>query len=285
MTAGRACASWSGPSRARRPRAKSSKRRRSVALRAVATSASSRRRRAAPGVMSIALERLVVALVEDGGAADRVGLGDGGGLGCWRRGCAASPRRRAGWRRARAAAPAPTTSGRAGGGALPESLLDLVAGVGEHVVEEVAVGRGEAVGLVAGEPVARGRVCPRRGSGGCRRGGAARSGGRGARRPLASLDEVGGARGRGRGRPRRLRKASSLPVCGVAVTRMRWRLWVGGEVAQQLVALVAAGACPAPEPATQVWASSTITSSGQRRRNSWRRRSDLMKSVETMTCG
>ena len=42
---------------------------------------------------------------------------------------------------------------------------------------------------------------------------------------------------------------------------------------------------PGAASTAQVCASSTITSSGQARRKSSRRRSDLMKSVETITCG
>ena len=120
---------------------------------------------------------------------------------------------------------------------------------------------------------------------GCRRGGAGRSGGpaAGGRRSLAGAGEVVGEVGE-RGVEEAEQRAE-----GVLVAAVRRRgdqdqvpVSVGGEARDELVALVAAAPALARTQA-QVWASSTITSSGQARRNSSRRRSDLMKSVETMT--
>ena len=76
------------------------------------------------------------------------------------------------------------------------------------------------------------------------------------------------------------RNASSLPLCGVAVTSIRWR-----SSDSQMSAISsnrAWRACPTFPASVQVWASSTMTSSGHSRRKSSRRRGDLMKSVETM---
>ena len=88
----------------------------------------------------------------------------------------------------------------------------------------------------------------------------------------------------GSSRPSRLRKRVLLAAVRGRGDQDQVPVGVRGEALQQLVALVR-GRPPVVVAATQVWASSTITSSGQARRKSSRRRSDLMKSVETMTCG
>ena len=70
--------------------------------------------------------------------------------------------------------------------------------------------------------------------------------------------------------------------CGVAVTRIRCRSGSAARPRDQLSS--AGGGRRDPSPASaQVCASSTMTSSGQARTKSSRRRSDLMKSVDTMT--
>ena len=71
--------------------------------------------------------------------------------------------------------------------------------------------------------------------------------------------------------------------CGVAVTRSRWRS--GRRRALRRAGERWCGRRGRRSPSAQVWASSTITSSGQARRKSSRRRSALMKSVETITIG
>ena len=79
----------------------------------------------------------------------------------------------------------------------------------------------------------------------------------------ASGKSVAASRTRDRAGREDRKKASSSPLCGVAVSITRWRAFVTGEILQQLVTLVA----PLPGCA-HVCASSTITSSGHARRKS-----------------
>ena len=108
--------------------------------------------------------------------------------------------------------------------------------------------------------------------------GAARSG-RASRRRSRARSSVERSSGRSANaasrKPTSPRKASSLPECGVAVTRIRLPALVGGELGDELVALMATAA-PGARDRRKVCASSTITSFGQARTKSSRRRSDLM---------
>ena len=88
-----------------------------------------------------AFEGLVVGAVEDGGAAERVGLLGGrrrSALAARVRRVAAAARGLEASARSRASADHQRTRPRAAG----DAVADLLAGVGEHVVEQVAVGRG-----------------------------------------------------------------------------------------------------------------------------------------------
>ena len=228
--------SWSGPWSWEARLAKSSRRRRSVALGVVAIVAVlgvGLDQGAGGGVH--ALQRLLVALVEDGGAADAVGLGDGGGLAVGGAGAQGGlGGARAGGERTEQREDRPPAHPALGAAGV---LLDLVAGVGEDVVEEVAVGRGEAVGDVEGEPVAgEGSVLVEVA----------------ADVAAAALDEVTGeqlaALGAGQvgGAEVGVEEADEVGE-GLVVAGVRGgggedevAALVGGEVAQQLVALVAA---------------------------------------------
>lgn len=81
--------------------------------------------------------------------------------------------------------------------------------------------------------------------------------------------------------PMRLRKAPSLPLCGVAVTRTRCRSGLSARVRMSWYRWLRP-LPPVVSSLTEPWASSTMTRSAAVRAKSWRRASDFTKSVETM---
>ena len=165
----------------------------------------------------------------------------------------AVPERRGRSRRARARATAgargPTTSARAAGRRRP-------GGRGRSRGRSRALGR-RARGTPGAactsppSPRASGRACPVEvvldvGAAAlhevCRR---AVAGGARSARPARSSGRSPNAGSRS---ARSERKASSLPLCGVAVTRIRWRSGLAASPSSELVALVAGAA---PDPATR----------------------------------
>ena len=229
---------------------------------------------------------VLVDQVEHGAAADLVGLLGRLGVGVPRRGCAASRPRRPGWRpsdRSSASADHQRTRWRRCSPLRPRTPSRAR----RRAPRRRAAGSSARACRSSSGSSRSGKGVSAAGSAGCRRGGAARSGAA-SRRRCGSLRLP--VRSSGRSAKLGIEQAPAAsgtpPPCrcaGVAVTRIRCRL---GSAARPAASWCRWWRPPRPRrPRRRCAPRRRSRAPGRSRTKSSRRRSDLMKSVETMTYG